>query len=415
MRITLVANEFPFPPSHGGRVDVWRRLCAMREAGIRTQLVCWSNEASGATPAASAMARVTRVVDAVHLYSFRRGPASRLMHLGRLARLPWSVAGRDISARQWRRLLAAQRAFGAQAVWLDALYGGEVARRLAHELNVPLFYRSHNVEHLYIQRQLKLAQSWPDRVRWMLRGAHLERYERGILEEAAAFFDISVDDLSFWRSQGFRHGHWLPPLIDSALARSLDAPAEKTPQFDIAYLGNLFMPNNVDGVVWFLREVMPVVLSRAPEVKLCVAGSRAVARVREAVAACPAATFIDNPPDAGEVLRSARVLVNPVFAGSGVNIKAVEMLFAPAMLVSTSQGVSGLPADVRTCFYVADDAPSFAQSILSALGAGDAACGHHVDARRQQARHHFRAERVKELLPVLKGRDAVTNPVRRLA
>lgn len=37
-------------------------------------------------------------------------------------------------------------------------------------------------------------------------------------------------------------------------------------------------------------------------------------------------TLIENAPDAVAVLRDARVLVNPIFSGSGVNVKSVEML-----------------------------------------------------------------------------------------
>ena len=44
MKITIVAMEIPYPPIHGGRVDVWRRLKMLAELGTEIQLICWSAE-----------------------------------------------------------------------------------------------------------------------------------------------------------------------------------------------------------------------------------------------------------------------------------------------------------------------------------------------------------------------------------
>jgi len=70
-----------------------------------------------------------------------------------------------------------------------------------------------------------------------------------------------------------------------------------------------------------------------------------------------------------EVVGQARVLVNPMLAGSGVNLKSVEMLFSDAGLVSTTVGVAGLSDSAKRCFAIADSAEGFASAVLAALGA----------------------------------------------
>lgn len=399
MRITMICNELPFPPGHGGLVDVWRRLCALKSAGVRVQLVCWGGGAAGALRP-DHLDKVREIVEALYVFPFERTWSSRIKRTGRLWRLPWRVASRSLRPAEFHSLLEAQRTFDSQAVWLDALYGGEVARCLARELNLPLFYRSHNIEHRYTLDQARIARTARERLQWTLSLFNLRRYEHRILGESSAFFDISVDDLKYWEKLGFTSGHWLPPLVDESFAERLSAPRKDSPQFDVGYLGNLFMPNNVQGLVWFLEKVAPQLLDARPGLRLFIAGSRPSDRIRAALAARPEVTLIENPPDAVSVLRDAEVLINPVFAGSGVNIKSVEMLFSPAELVSTPQGVAGLPDEVKRCFRISQDESGFASAVLDGLNS--TAAGRIAESEnRAVARSYFRAKRIDDILPLL--------------
>lgn len=160
------------------------------------------------------------------------------------------------------------------------------------------------------------------------------------------------------------------------------------------------MPNNVQGLVWFLEKVAPQLLDARPGLRLFIAGSRPSDRIRAALAARPEVTLIENPPDAVSVLRDAEVLINPVFAGSGVNIKSVEMLFSPAELVSTPQGVAGLPDEVKRCFRISQDESGFASAVLDGLNS--TAAGRIAESEnRAVARSYFRAKRIDDILPLL--------------
>jgi hypothetical protein len=121
-------------------------------------------------------------------------------------------------------------------------------------------------------------------------------------------------------------------LVDESFAKRLSAPRKDPPQFDVGYLGNLFMPNNVQGLVWFLEKVAPLLLDACPGLRLFIAGSQPSDRIRAALAARPEVTLIENPRDAVTVLRDAQVLINPVFAGSGVNIKSVGNAVFPCRI-----------------------------------------------------------------------------------
>ncbi len=100
----------------------------------------------------------------------------------------------------------------------------------------------------------------------------------------------------------------------------------------------------------------------------------------------------------------ARVLVNPVAVGSGVQLKMLDMLMTDAPIVTTSQGVSGLPPACRSQFGIADTPETFAEALVERLGDP----GVDLVARRD-ARRLFDLDAVRAVLASLSaGEDGLS-------
>lgn len=366
MRLAYFANEVPYPPRHGGRVDTWSRMQAMHAAGADMFLVTWYAQADDPLPSSTQQA-LASVTPRQQFFVIRPTWAERWRRLRRLVRWPSHVSSRVPTHQELSRFWQAMDAFQPEAVWLDALYGTVLARACAQRYGIPMFYRSHNIEHRYMAGQVARATHWRDRLAWSMNLPHLQRIEFDTLKAAHTCFDISMDDLQWWQCHGLNNLQWLPPTVPTDKAQALSRPWDDTPPHDVAYLGNLRTPNNVEGVLWFIEQVWPIILEARPQASMLLAGSEPSASIQDAVARTSGIRLLENAPDAVAVLRSAKVLINPVFGGSGVNIKSVEMLFAPGQRVATSQGVSGLPSHVQACFDVHDQARPFAQAVLAAL------------------------------------------------
>ena len=319
-------------------------------------------------------------------------------HPAMLLRYPSSATIRWVGDEALQSEMAAIQQFRPQAVLLEGLGGGLLAMRLAAKCQVPLFYRSQNIEHFYVAALLRRVKGARNRLVGLTNLFTTLSFEEKVLRAAKRFFDISNADLQFWQQRGYTNGQWLPPIVDMPRAEKLSTPEYWQPAFDVAYVGNLFATNNVEGVLWFLREVLPLLRAQRPQLSLFIAGSRPLPEVL-AAAAEGGATVVANPDDVVPHLRNARVLVNPVFAGSGMNIKSVEMLFTPAALVSTAQGLQGLPTHVRAEFAQADTAQAFAAAVAVALAASH--CG--VSTSRVLARDEFSPNQVEAVLAHMKA------------
>lgn len=384
LRLWVVANDAPLPANSGGRVDVWRRLQALQQAGAQLMLHAWLDRGRGQHPGPAHLAQLRQVCNEVHFASITRSPNEIAQRMLRLARLPSHAASRWVTVDRAAWLERAQQ-FAPDAIWLDGLYGGAVAMWLSRRLGVPLVYRSHNIEHRYMQAQLAHAVGLKSKLGLLANVIGLQRFEQRVMRHARIVFDISQDDQAWWQQRGFGHVEWLPTTVDGDFAQALATPT--VADIDVLYFGNLRTPNNVDAARWLVRDVLPLLGRR--DLRVVLAGSDpcdeicALARVDRRV------EIVANPSEMAPWVRRARVLINPVRAGSGVNLKSVEMLFTAAHLVSTSTGVQGLPSEARNCFALADDAAGLARAIDAGLRAApDAACL----AQRRLARAPYAAE-----------------------
>lgn len=277
------------------------------------------------------------------------------------------------------RFLESVRQFQPHAVWTEGPWCGEVAKRLCGDLDLPLLYRSHNIEHIYMPRQAAAARRLRDRLAWNIACIGLGRYESDMIHRANWVFDISQDDMAFWQARGVQRISWLPPLAETSLAQP-GAPATQ-PEHDVVFLGNLTTPNNVRGVEWLVNDIRPLVLARRPGTRFVVAGSNPGPHVR-ALCQADEVELMANVPDAPALYASARVLVNPVRTGSGTHVKMIQMLMTAAPIVTTAQGTQGLPPDISSLVRVSDTAQGFADGIVDALS-GPPPAAHERDAVRQ--------------------------------
>ena len=370
MKLTVVCNEFPYPPVHGGRADVFRRMRGFREIGVSTQLISWSGDHPSEIPDRRAIAAMEAFTHVEEPIVISRQWAARAQRLLDLRRYSSHVASRIVRGARRRSTIDAVRNFRPDAIFLDGLYGGEIATTLSTILRVPLFVRSHNIEHQYMRKQAQAAKGWRKKLALALVLPHLKKYELSLLRRSAAFFDISLDDLRFWESQGLTNGHWLPPLAEIDTPYTDPTPDGGMPDaskaYDFAFLGNLHAPNNVASVMWLVHEVWPRVRKSIPTATLLIAGSQPT---EEICLACRDDCSIDlmaNPASFQPLYHATRVTVNPMLTGSGVNMKSIDMLFTSGGRVSTSQGLRGLPAAVKAMFDIGDQPEDFASAMVRA-------------------------------------------------
>jgi polysaccharide biosynthesis protein PslH len=363
MKITLVCIEIPYPATNGSRIDMWRRIKAFADRNVDLQAIVWW---FGTEPTVDEIAEIQKYVKKLHLFEIGQTSIARLKRVFDLLSYPLETTSRIIKGKKLDILIDLVRAFNPDAIFLEGIHGSVIATTLSKLLNIPLLTRSPNIEHLYAQKMLQSAIGFKDKLRRYLATIHLKKHEQNILTGSNFFYDISADDLQFWQHAGLTNGRLLPPIIEFPDLETISL-SKIDISYDLVFLGNLYSENNVAGLIWFLTEVWPIVHDRLPQTTVLIAGSSPVDRIIQICERTEGVTLSINPKSARDTYRSGRVLINPILAGSGVKIKSIDMLTIGKPIISTLEGVSGLPDAVRKYFRIADDPASFASATIESL------------------------------------------------
>ena len=371
MRIVHVLHEFPYPANSGIRCDMGRRLAAFAQLGHPVFAIGWL--AAGEVPDAADVAAFEALTDERELLRVGAGTAERLRRVWNLRRHPSYIAARIPPQAERKALIERVRAWRPDLIWLEGAHPSWLALELSRRLGVPLAYRSHNIEFRYVAEQARLAPTLRQTLALRAGTWGLEAAEARLHREAARVFDISVDDMAYWRSRGLDNASWLAPQPDPAILATAAAP-EAARDIDLLFMGSLSSPNNIAGLEWYFERVHPLVAERLGAHRLTIAGRRPPAALAQRVAAA-GAELGAAPRDAAPRVARARVMMNPILHGSGVNIKTVDMLATGRTVVTTTKGARGLPAEVVAELRTDDTPEGFADLIVAAVRDARAAAG----------------------------------------
>ena len=133
---------------------------------------------------------------------------------------------------------------------------------------------------------------------------------------------------------------------------------------DLVFVGGFRHPPNVDAVLWFGREVFPLIHARQPDIRFHCIGTAPPADVL-ALQAQPGIVIHGHVADLGPYMDGARVAVAPLRFGAGVKGKVNLSMAHGQPVVATACAVEGMHLTSGHDVLVADDAAGFADAVLT--------------------------------------------------
>ncbi|MBN2145982.1 MAG: glycosyltransferase [Anaerolineales bacterium] len=143
---------------------------------------------------------------------------------------------------------------------------------------------------------------------------------------------------------------------DTAQVQVIDKPAT------ILHLGTMYWPPNVDGVLWFAKDVFPLVQIQVPQAQFCVVGKNPPAAVR-ALGQQPGVRIAGYVEDPLPYLQESAALIVPVRAGGGMRVKIIDGWLRGIPMVSTTIGAEGIEVRAGENILIADDVVAFADAV----------------------------------------------------
>ncbi len=169
---------------------------------------------------------------------------------------------------------------------------------------------------------------------------------------------------------------------------------------------------NIDAVVWFAEEILPLLRQRTQAaLRFVVVGSNPAPEV-QALRRLDGVEVTGRVPDVRPYLAHARAAVAPLRVARGVQNKVLEAMAMARPVVASPQALEGIDAEPGRHLLLGDGAADFADKVARLLTAGDAGLGH--AARQRVLEAYGWAGNLAQLDRLLGGAAAEHRPASRV-
>jgi len=351
VKVLFICPFVPWPLVNGGKIRTYHLLrAAARQCEVHLRVIQEPEPIAGGSEALQSIVASARFFE-------RSRP-------GRLERWQLPKLERWFHSRALLEAVHADLADGDfKLVHLDELL---LARVVPDGRTIPVVQHHHKLDTV-LYESLSISASLAQRFdRWKLRRLEAEsarRYRHHLF--------CSQDDADTLRA---RHGALdcavVPSGFDPASFRP-DPAASPRERARLVFLGSMDYGPNVEAVVRFVRESLPLVRAARPEVLFEIVGASPAPEVR--ALAGPGVQITGRVEEVRPYLARATALVVPLAIGGGTRLKIVEALALGTPVVSTTIGAQGLGLVHGTHLTLADGAEAFAQATLALLADPEAA------------------------------------------
>ncbi len=374
MKLLVLTAQYPFPPRVGSAVVAYNQL---KELSKRHSIYLISSVTS------TEKLDSPEFVEQVEV--FQRKQRTKIERWLRilLGSAPFVAASRSDEMRARVREVIEHNKFDAILVY--ELHAIEYCPQASFNMTIA------NIEDppwITLDRWSRLSVWSPwQKFKWSIYARLTKRYEAYVLPKLARALLLSEADVQDMRDQqvydNLGHVPYGVAQRPSADIVGLEGRTEGM----IVFSGNMFHPPNVDGILYFLTEILQLVLRESPLATLWIVGAEPDPQIRAAAARFGDRVVITGRvDDMSEYLRRAKVSICPVRLKIGVQTKVLEALSWATPVVTTSAGNSGIGACSGRELWVEDEPATFAGHVAALLRGEDW-------ARVSEAGHKFVVER----------------------
>ncbi len=139
---------------------------------------------------------------------------------------------------------------------------------------------------------------------------------------------------------------------------------EQSPK--IVFTGAMDYWANVDAVVWFAEEVLPLVQQKIPNLEFFIVGSKPTAKV-SALSNVAGVTVTGRVEDVRPYIQYSNLSVAPLRIARGVQNKVLEAMSMGKAVVATSQAMEGIKDIEQFSELTLDDAKAYADKVAELL------------------------------------------------
>jgi sugar transferase (PEP-CTERM/EpsH1 system associated) len=233
-------------------------------------------------------------------------------------------------------------------------------------------FDDYNAEYVLQQRafetDVRHPRRWIGALYSFIQWQKLRRYETAVCQRVDRVVAVSEADKEILQKLA-------PDTVVTVIPNGVDTRAYDPGQtyplvlepHSIVFTGKMDFRPNIDAVLWFCHQVLPLIKTQVPDVHFYIVGQKPPPRLMS-LAEDPAVTLTGYVDDVKPYIAGAAVYAVPLRIGGGTRLKIMEAMALGKAIVSTSLGCEGYPVTSGRELLITDTPQDFARRVVELLG-----------------------------------------------
>ena len=249
-------------------------------------------------------------------------------------------------------------------------------------------------------KHARFPMSWV----YALEGRRLADYERKVAETFDHSIFVTEAEAKIFRNKNLHIKNI------TAISNGVDLdyfsptvsqhPSTINQQPVIVFTGVMNYFANVDGVVWFTKEILPLIKKEIPGIRFYIVGSNPTKEVLS-LALDSSVTVTGYVPDTREYLKMAAVVAAPLRIARGIQNKVLEAMAMGIPVVATPQAFEGVEAEPGRDLILGGDVRKIAEGVIGLVKEGSLRKSIGDNARRTIEKNYCWSKNLEKLDNVL--------------
>jgi polysaccharide biosynthesis protein PslH len=408
VRILFVCHRIPYPPNKGEKIRAFHQLRAIA-ARHEVDLFTLADDPDDLIHRETLAAHCRSVTVAAITPKLARIRALPYLLTRTPLTVPYFYSAalqqqlcEQVALREYDRVFVYCSAMAQYVDWKNTAYRSAFAPRAVRP--VPIVLDMVDVDSNK-WAQYADATTFPFSMVYAKEARDLRRYEARACEAAECVVVSTQREAQLARAIApLSRVHVVPIGVDSAHF-DIDRDRLQPPDPAVVFTGDMSYFPNVEGAVFFAREVLPLIHRELPQVRFLAVGRNPDRRVEE-LRKLPHVIVTGSVADVRPWLAQAAVTVVPLRIAAGIQTKILEAMAAGLPVVATSRAVQGLTASVAEMVSIGEGAAELAARVVELLQDPALARRRGLESRRRVSMEYSWDTALHRLLHLLEHPDA---------
>jgi glycosyltransferase involved in cell wall biosynthesis len=359
LEILLIYNKIPFPAKDGGSIAVKNLAEGLMQNNCDVKMLCFNTNKHFVNEEIL-KDNIPKNIEFQQVFINTDIKNFKALKNLFLSIIPYN-AERYISEEFEIKLVEILKNNNFDIIQIEGLYMMPYINTIRKYSEAKISFRAHNIEHEIWEKTSSQEKNILKKIYLKILFKRIKNFEKSFINQYDFLIPITERDQKQFQKFGNQKASIICPTGINTNEYKI---SEFTDDEDISIysLGSLDWQPNIEGLIWFINEVWPKIIKENKEITLKIAGRNPSKELRKYFNKNNI-IYYGEIENAKEFITSNKIMIVPLFSGSGMRIKILEAMASGNIVISTSKGAEGINAQNNKEILITNTSEEFIEAV----------------------------------------------------